>query len=388
MNEKKSKHIKLLFVSHEYGVNGSTVSLVSLIHGLRYNTGIDIKVLLPYKKGKEGKASQFLNTNGICYEELWYRKNFKSIFERYSIKYHIFDLLNMFSVRRIRKYIQKEKFDIVCSNSTGVDVGARAAHLAKIPHIYYVREFMKEDFNFEYRNEKRMKKLLEESEHVIFISKAIKDYYTANFKLKNTTQFFNGFILQDYYIEKHDILKEEKIAFVQVGTFSDGKGTLNTIEMLHRLKQSGINNWNMEFVGSGTKEYVQMMQKLIFEYHMESQIVIGKFCLNIKDNLYQKDILIMNSRAEGFGRVTVEGMLAGCLVMGRNLGGTSEIIIDQVNGIAFNTEEEFLDAMHQVITEKEKYRKIAENGQKYAMEKFDCVNAAKNFMGVVEECLK
>lgn len=74
--------------------------------------------------------------------------------------------------------------------------------------------------------------------------------------------------------------------------------------------------------------------------------------------------------------------------MGRNLGGTSEIIIDQVNGIAFNTEEEFLDAMHQVITEKEKYRKIAENGQKYAMEKFDCVNAAKNFMGVVEECLK
>ena len=387
-NDKSFKQIKILFVSHEYGVNGSTVSLISLIHGLRQQTEINVKVLLPYKRGKEGKASRLLKNNEISYKEMWYRRNFKSISEKYSLKYHIFDFMNMLAVRRIQKYIQKEKFDIVCSNSTGVDVGVRAARLAKVPHIYYVREFMKMDLNCEYRNEKRMGKLLESSEYVIFISKAIEAYYTVNYKLRNTVQFFNGFIIQNYYMEEHDILNEEKISFIQAGTFSDGKGTLNTIEMLYQLNQKGISNWHIEFIGGGTEEYIQKMQNLISKYHLEAQISIGDFCLDMKNRLSQKDILIMNSMAEGFGRVTVEGMLAGCLVMGRYSGGTVEIIEDQINGIAFKTEEEFLNAVHQILMERKKYRKLAKNGQKYALEKFDCVNTAKNFMKVVEECLK
>lgn len=385
---RDNKRKKILFVSHEYNIGGSTVSLVSIIHGLQVFDKIDVQVLLPLKMKKGGKASKLLESNGITYKEIWYRKNFKSISEKYSLEYHILDLLNVIAVRKIQKYIQKEKFDIVCSNSTGVDVGARAAKLANVPHIYYVREFMEADHNCAYRNKKRMKDLLETSEYIIFISKAIEAYYTANYNLQNTIQFFDGFILQNYYVEKHEILNKDRISFVQAGTFADGKGTLNTIEILHKLNQSGINNWIMEFTGNGKEEYIQKMQELIAKYQLESQIFIGTFCMDMKAKLSQKDILIMNSRAEGFGRVTVEGMLAGCLVIGRYSGGTTEIIQDQVNGLTFEKESEFVDAIRHVTTEREKYKRLAENGQKYAIEKFDCVNTAKNFMRVVDECLK
>ncbi len=385
---KSSRKIKILFVSHEFSIGGSTLSLVSLIQGLRNYDEIDVKVLLPYKRGEERKAFRVLEDKGIYCKEICYRRNYKSISEKYTLKYHIFDCLNSLAVKRIRKYIQKEKFDIVCSNSTGVDVGARAAQFAKIPHIYYAREIMEAGLSCEYRNTKQMKKLLEHSEYVIFISKAIKDYYTANFKLQNTAQFYDGFILQNYYIEKHDILKEKKVSFVQVGTFSDGKGTLNTIELLHQLKQNGISNWTMEFVGKGSEFYVQKMQELISKYHLESQIFIGKFCMDMKSKLAHKDILIMNSVAEGFGRVTVEGMLAGCLVIGRYLGGTTEIIMDRINGIAFEKETDFLNAVQEINADKDKYRKLAKDGQKHAKERFDNVNTANNFIEVVEKCLK
>ncbi len=383
----KSKRIKILFVSHEYSIGGSTLSLVSLIQGLRNYDETDIRVLLPYKRGEQRIAFKVFENYGICYKEIFYRKNFKSISEKYSLKYHIFDLLNYLAVKTIQKYIQKEKFDVVCSNSTGVDVGARAAKLAKIPHIYYVRETMEYDFSFEYRNKKRMKSLLEASKYIIFISKAVEEYYTTRFRLQNTIQFYNGFILQDYYIEEHDILKEEKVSFVQVGIFSDGKGTLNTIELLHRLNKNGISNWTMEFVGKGTESYIQKMRRLIAKYHLETQIFIGEFCMDMKSKLSHKDILIMNSVAEGFGRVTVEGMLAGCLVMGRYTGGTTEIIIDRINGIAFKKETEFLNAVQEINDDKDKFRKLAKDGQKYARGKFDCVNTAKNFIEVVKECL-
>ncbi len=387
-DRKTFNQIKILFVSHESDIGGATISLINMIQGLRNYNNIDVWVLIPYKKWNKGRAFKLLESNGINYKEIWYRRNYKSISEKYSLKYYILDFLNMFSVKRIQKFIKQVKFDIICSNSTGVDVGARAAQIAKVPHIYYVREFMKADHNSEYRNKKRMKSLLETSDYVIFISKAIEGYYTTNYNLQNTIQFFDGFTLQDYYIKKHDILIEEEISFIQSGSFTDGKGTLNTIKMLYQLNQRGIKNWKMEFVGAGAKEYIQKMKNLISKYHLESQVVIGEFCMDMKTKLSQKDILIMNSRAEGFGRVTVEGMLAGCLVIGRYSSGTSEIIMNQINGIAFEREDEFINTIYRITVDREKYKRLARDGQKYAMKTFDCVNTATNFTRVVEECLR
>lgn len=380
---------KILFVSHEYSTNGASFSLLSLIEGMKknYSEKVEIIVLIPWNFGKETKAKELFLTNGVKCIQMLYRNNFKFKGRKKTIMKYIHDIWNGIAVGKLGYYIAKNKIDLICSNSSAVDVGARAALIKKIPHIYYVREFMEEDFGIEYRNKKRMKKLLESSAYVIFISKAIAKKYQSLYKLKNTAQFFNGFILQNYYIKEHDILKKEKISLVQIGIFSEAKGTINTLRLLRELKKNGVSNWCMEFVGNGEKEYVEKMQELIMEYQLETQITISEFCSDIKKKLSQKDILIMNSRAEGFGRTTVEGMLAGCLVIGKYAGGTTEIIIDGVNGITFQTKEEFLNIMQDVIAERKKYRELAKKGQKYAQDNFDCTITAKNFMGVVNECL-
>lgn len=369
---------KILFVSHESCIGGSTVSLISLIQGLRKYNNLVIEVLLPYKNNAQAK--QLLKKYEIPYKEMLYRYNFRIISKPYLLKYHIFDILNAFAIRKIQRYIKKAHIDIVCSNSTGVDVGARAALKSGVEHIYYIREFMEEDHGLEYRNKKQMKKLIEGSDYTIFISKAIKEKYCNLYQIKRNTQFYDGFILQDYCIDHRFILQDKQISFVQVGGFGDGKGTLNTIELLYQLKKNGITNWDMEFVGKGEEEYKIKMQQLIEKYHLESHIFIGEFCLDMKKKLAQKDILIMNSRAEGFGRVTVEGMLAGCLVIGRNQGGTTEIIENGVNGVTFNNDKEFLTIAGQIVSEREKYRRLAKKGQQYALEQFDCSKTAQNFM--------
>lgn len=358
--------------------------MVQLIQGIARCEGADITVLLPYKRS--ARAKELMAHKGIRYKELLYRRNYKFLSENYTWKYHVFDFLNMLVVKRIQSYIQKEHYDIVCSNSTGVDVGARAARMAGVSHIYYVREFMEADHNAEYRNKERMKKLLESSEYAVFISKAVEAYYKSKFHFKNTAQFYDGFAVQDYYIKEHEILKKESLAFVQAGRFLEGKGTLDTIRLLHCLNQNGITDWNMEFIGEGTKEYIAEMKRLIRAYHLESQVMVGNFCSDMKGKLIQKDILIMNSKAEGFGRTTVEGMLAGCLVMGRRAGGTAEIIVDGANGITFESEEEFVDAVRCIAADRERYMELARRGQEYAMENFHCTRTAGNFMEIVEKC--
>ena len=125
------------------------------------------------------------------------------------------------------------------------------------------------------------------------------------------------------------------------------------------------------------------MHALISKYKLESQITISGFFVNMKEKLSGKDILIMNSKSEGFGRVTVEGMLTGCLVIGRNSGGTAEIIIDKVNGLLFENEANFVNIIKEIYANRDTYRKLAKSGQKYAAEKFDCVNTAQNFMTII-----
>jgi len=380
---------KILFVSHEYGIGGSSSSLLSLINGIKkLDKNIEIVVMIPFKFGKNAWAKKLFEDNEINVKQMLYRYNFKNVGTKTSLMKYIHDIWNFMAVGTICRYIKKNKFDIVCSNSSGVDVGARAALKIHIPHIYYVREFMEEDHGFEYRNKKRMKKLLEASGYVIFISKAIEKKYKSLYQLKNIIQFYEGFITENYYIENHNILQKNTIKMIQVGSYGQGKGTLDSIALINSLRKAGLENIDLEFVGNGSDDYKEKMRSLIKRYHLNEHITISPYTNDIKSKLEKSDILLMNSRSEGFGRVTVEGMLSGCLVLGRNSAGTSEIIQDGINGVLYDDDIEFVHCMGKILDNCELYRKLAKEGQKDAMERFNYVTTAKEFLKIVEKCIK
>lgn len=380
MNKTK----KILFISHEFGVNGSSASLLSLIKGINKDKdNIEMVVLLPWMPSKYKLAKKEFETNGIKCREFPYRINYKYTNQRKTIKECLYDILNYVGVWLIGIYIKKNKFDIICSNSSAVDVGARAARLTNTPHVYYIREFMEEDHGLEYRNKRRMRKLLESSEYIIFISKAIEKKYVSLYKLKNTKQFYNDFDISKYYIANHPILTAERINLIQVGMYSDGKGTLNSIELMHKLRDEGIEDFHLEFIGEGSQDYKTCMRQLIDEHQLHSHITISPYAKNIEEKMSNADILLMNSRAEGMGRVTIEGMLAGCLVLGRNEGGTAELLKHDVSGLLYNNEQEFVSIVRDIINDRSKGRKIAEFGQKWALKEFALGKAAENFCDFV-----
>lgn len=53
--------------------------------------------------------------------------------------------------------------------------------------------------------------------------------------------------------------------------------------------------------------------------------------------LRRADAILMCSKREAFGRVTVEGMLAGKPVIGANSGGTLELIQDGITGLLYTS---------------------------------------------------
>lgn len=166
------KNSKILFVSHEYNVGGSTQSLVSLIRGIEKISNCEVKVVIPYQQN--GIVKEVLKEKDICYKEMLYRHNYRRLSRKCKGIDKLLDTCNFIASMCLFIYLKVNPYDYVCSNSTAVDVGARAAKWAKVKHIYYVRELMEKDHGIEYRNKKGMQKLLEQSDFVIFISKLVE----------------------------------------------------------------------------------------------------------------------------------------------------------------------------------------------------------------------
>ena len=366
----------MLFIANENRIGGATRSLCELICGIKENIGIAIKidVLIPRARKIHQDAKKYLEAKEIPCIELYYKGNYRSSDKWKIWQSGVENLINCYATFKLVEIIRKNKYNIICSNSVSVDIGARAAEMIKVPHIYYIREFMEEDFGIEFRNKKRMKRLIENSMVNIFISKAIQEKYIKMYSIYNYAQFYNAFAVDNYYIEKHFILSDTRIHCLYIGKFLDGKGTMDLLKMFCRLVNScdcNRSKYTLELAGYGGADYIERMESFIADNNLNNNIAVNK------------DILVMNSFNEGFGRVTVEGMLMGCLVLGRFCGGTKEILQDGINGICYDNSEDFIKRVEWIDKNRELARGIATEGQNWAKTRFDKKIVSRDFLSIL-----
>src|SRR5699024_8924720 len=97
-------------------------------------------------------------------------------------------------------------------------------------------------------------------------------------------------------------------------------------------------------------------------------------------------------KAEAFGRVTVEAMLAGALVIGANTEGTAELI-DGKYGLLYN-QGDFMSLFQKIkyaIDNQEEMKEIASLSKRYALQNFtatiNCNNICKIYKELLNELL-
>lgn len=355
---------KILFVSHEKYKNGATNSMVTLVKELMDMYNYDIEVLIP----ADGPAKKLLWENNIKHKIFYYFDNRRVIGKRKPCRELFKEIINQIAVIRLIYKLKKSDYDYVVSNSSAVDIGARAAAKLSKKHVYYIREFMEEDFSFEYRNKKRMKYLLEISNKVIFISYAVSNKYISLYRLQNYRIIYNGVEAKNYYINEHEILNKKALNFIQIGRLCEGKGTKASVHLIAKISETV--ECHLTLVGDGSSEYIKELKEYVEKNKLNQNVSIVPYEGSIMYLLCKSDILLMNSKSEGFGRVTVEGMLGGLLVIGKDSGGTSEVIQNGKTGMLFSNEIEFSKIIQDVYVNPLKYKKIAVNGQEYALERF------------------
>lgn len=371
--------MKILYVSSDNNCSsGAFICMVKLVKYLKEMEGIeDIVVLLP----KNGDGEKMLRENEITYVKLrafsWvvpFVTSFGSFCKR-NLKI-VVQLYNIIAVRKMRKIIREREIDFVHLNTIFAHYGAIAAKLENVPYVWHIREILSESFDSEIFCPQRGTELINDAEKIICVSDNVVDSIREKIKLEKIVRVYDGVEIEKYYVRNKTILQNEKISFVMVGNIAEYKGQLLVVQALGNLDIE----YQLTFIGEGEKNYLNSIKQQIRLFGMEDKVTFTGKVGNVQDYLKEADVVFVCSRREAFGRVTIEAMLSGNLVVAANSGATPEIIEDGNSGLLFEFKqiEDLKNCILFVANNKLKAQKIAKNGQLKALQSFsDRQNAEK-----------
>lgn len=383
------KQPTVLFVIHDSEINsGATRSLVDIIDLLVDRKCINAVALCC---GNSGTVVEYFQKKGIRtylhrfgrwsygLNDKWYKRIF--VCAKLAVKY-IYDKL---SLRKYTYIMNMEQIDLIYSNTSVVYIGSLLAKKFNVPHIWHIREFCKEDHGLGLCfGENFFVKRVNKADAVIFISKSVHAKYAD--RLSNAQYVFYNDISPKFISERafqYYSCKQELHAAI-IGTIQKGKGQLEAIKAIEKANQNGV-HIILHIAGNKKGDYYEAINNYVVTHNMCDVVLFDGFVRDTVTYRKNMDIGIVASCKEGFGRVTVEGMLNGMLMIGTNTAGTAELIEDGKNGLLYELGhvDDLVSKLIWIYHNQEKMLELAECGFVRAKSEFTQGNCATNIYELI-----
>lgn len=351
--------------------------------------GVEPTLIIPHR----GPLEKVLRENNIKYERLtqyyWIINRDKPKTIKDSVKWAFKQIINFIQELRIYLIIKQREIDIVHINAVTSSNAYLAAKLSKTPIVWHIREFLEEDLNRTFRNRKKAISRLNKSDCVITVSDSVKNKYDKILNNDNIIRIYNGVDQTLYQDVKNNLFNKNIIILTLVGRYVPQKGHLEVIYALNKLVKHYKRAIKVRFVGDDRNEvFLTELKNLVEELELEEFIEFMGYRSDIYKVWAETDIALVTSKAEAFGRVTIEAMLAGALVIGANTEGTAELISDKY-GLLYKQGDyiSLADKIVYAIDNQEKMKNIVLISKKYAQENFTSKKNADNIYQVYRNLL-
>jgi glycosyltransferase involved in cell wall biosynthesis len=367
--------MKIAFITHYTELYGANRSLLNLIDGLKLH-GVVPYVISP----SEGPLIDALKHRNIEFavvpiqwwvDNLRYEGNlaqkshqiasyYRKAFRRLS--------LNIQAISSLASLLKAWNVDVVYTNSSATPAGALVAQKLHIPHVWHLREFLDLDYQFHHDWGKLFfKYVINKADAQIAISKAIRSHFVNGFfPSKKMHVVYNGVTSTTKFEHLYEIANSSfqvnrPFTFALVGLIHPSKGQDVAIRALSILAND-FPQVRLLIVGQGESTQITNIKKLANNLRMSNQVEFWGHIDDPYKAYLASDVVLMCSKNEGMGRVTVEGMSACRPVIGYDNAGTSEIIQHEYTGLLYRGEHEALAAsMRRFIENPDWAKKLGNN---------------------------
>ena len=370
--------MKILYLASEFHWCGASISFLNLLKGLK-SKDVEMLVVVPNTAPVSVEFVNKLFDMGIRYFQIplpWeveYQCGFKDRLKKKTknlIKYILHRsnpyLIQKDKSKQVLKALIKEYHpDIVHTNVGVFHEGFEVCQELGIPHVWHLRDYHDLDFHWmPLPSWKVYKQQLKQSDAVITITNDIKKHYGL-WDSPNAYTIYNGcFDAGDVAM---DFPKENY--FFSASRIVEAKGHDDTVRAFDMFYQNH-KDFKLVLAGIGENHYIDHLKELISRLSCRDAVELIGHQQDVRPWMCKAKALVVASYNEGFGRMTAEAAFCGCLVIGRNTGGTKEIL-DQIGGFSFENEDAIngiYKRMEDVVNLSEKqYLTMAERAQNKAV---------------------
>lgn len=371
---------------------GANRSLLDVIMLLRDTYGHRIFVISP-GEGDFTKELKKVKIDYICVE--YNQVSFVQMGDlkdpaRY-IRAAIRDRKNKRVAIELSKQFTNRKFDVVYINDTTNTFGYYLAKALELPYVWHFRGYHQTIAKYLLRD----RTFGQDSDGMsIAISQSMKDYMVRIRKMEpdRIEVIHNGVTNAGIQIKQPwERSITDGLHCVHCGHLSEAKGQTESILAIAELKRRGYENIYLHLAGSPLvahgKSYKDTLLKMVDKYSLNSQIIFEGEVKNMGGLRQKMQIELMCSVAEPFGRVTVEGMQAGLVVIGCDTGATPEIITDNIDGMIYHRGNtvELADKIEAVYKNHALGNRLSQGALKTASTKFTMRENVKQINKLLEQ---
>lgn len=314
---------------------------------------------------------------------------------KYPIKFIIRGILywvgRIRAVKEVERRIDLNTIDLIHSNSSREDLGALIASKHNKPLVWHIREFGDRDYKCYSYRKNYIDFMNENASRFIAVSDAVKAHWVKKGIVpEKIDRIYNGVSRQGISPKTdYSVGQEGKgLRMVMVGNISITKGQIWAIEAIKQLHDEDI-PVTLDIFGDGARSYEKKLRRKIREYGIEHLVKFKGYQKDIGSCLSQYDIGLMCSRDEGFGRVTVEYMMAGLCVIASDTGANPELIEDGVSGLLYQYGDisSLADAIKKCVKDSELRFGLSDQGRLRANREFSATRNAMQVYDVYKRCI-
>ena len=224
--------------------------------------------------------------------------------------------------------------DVVVSNTLTAMAGAIGARRAGVPHVWFVHEFGPEDHGMVFVLGRRptFRFMRERSDVCLTNSDAVARHLRP--RLPGVEVRVARYAVTVPAVRPAPTPARSRLRLLLVGAKTPTKRQHDAVEALGVLVSDGVDA-ELMLVGGGDPAYEARLRELVAELGLADRVRFRAFDPDPFALMCDADVVLMCSRHEALGRVTVEAMKAGRPVVGAASGATPELVEHGVTGYLY-----------------------------------------------------
>lgn len=247
--------------------------------------------------------------------------------------------------------------------------GRYAGLIARVPHLVHVEHNTRERYTPWRRAQARW--LARRTDRIVGCSEGVRQVLLGmGMPPARCIAIANGIRLEPFATAAAQPFEARLPGIVMVARFSKQKDHASLLRAVALLRQRGL-NVPLQFAGGGKALHRAPLQRLAAQLGITDLVQFLGVVRDVPQRLMQHQICVLSTHYEGMPLALLEGMAAGCAVIGSAVPGVRELIEDEVDGLLVPEADPvaLADAIETLLRDPARAARLAERAREVAVQR-------------------